>query len=386
MIKLKSRDPCFFLSTKGVDSTQLQDYLMLVKAVLASAVLATSIAADLALPSNVALQLMQGGKKHNGIQNAALLGPHLTNYGGPVIASVEVHPIFYGPVNYQSQLNAFYKGVVQSSWYDIMAQYNVYRGSAVDGILAIQTKSLLNDEKDIPALFFSLVKSGQINPNANTYYPIHFASGINITQGGSNSCQAFCAYHGTIDISSLNVGQKYLYYGVIPDQGGNCANGCGSNSIAVNNLFSVSSHELAEAVTDAAVGLATTNAAPMAWYDVTNGEIGDICNAQQGSTVGGNGVTYVIQTQWSNTANACVANSSNPPPTTTKATPTTTASPVTSPKASTSTKSVSTTSGAPSGPCSTFSATQCYNHQSYMCYYWANLNLTWQSQGTGHNC
>ncbi|KAI8608420.1 hypothetical protein BC830DRAFT_1155369 [Chytriomyces sp. MP71] len=375
---------------------------MLVKAVLAVTALAASVAADLALPSNVALQLMHGGKKHSGIQNAAPPGSHLTYYGGPVITNVEVHPIFYGAANYQSQLNAFYKGVVQSSWYDIMTQYNVYRGSAVDGFSVSQTKSSLDDVNDIQALLIGLVRSGQIKPNANTYYPIHFAPGISITQGGSNSCQVFCAYHGTIDISSLNVGTQYLYYGVMPDQGGSCAGGCGSNPSQVNNLFSVSSHELAEAATDAAVGLATTNGPPLAWYDATNGEIGDICNAQQGTTVGGDGVSYVIQTQWSNAANACVANSSNPPPTTSKVPPppssTTAKSKTTStlsimPPKTSSSKVVTTApvttgggSGVPSGPCSSFGATQCYNHQSYMCYYWTGLSLTWQSQGAGYTC
>ena len=46
---------------------------------------------------------------------------------------------------------------------------------------------------------------------------------------------------------------------------------------------------------------------PLAWYDRNNGEIGDICNGQQGTTVGGDGVTYVIQLEFSNAANNCVA-------------------------------------------------------------------------------
>lgn len=72
-------------------------------------------------------------------------------------------------------------------------------------------------------------------------------------------------------------------------------------------MDSVASHELIEAVTDPAVGLASTFAAPLAWYDRTNGEIGDICNGQQGTTVGGDGVTYTIQLEFSNAANNCVA-------------------------------------------------------------------------------
>ena len=64
--------------------------------------------------------------------------------------------------------------------------------------------------------------------------------------------------------------------------------------------------ELIEAVTDPAVGIATTFGPPLAWYDRTNGEIGDICNGQQGTTTG-NGRSYVIQLEFSNSANNCVA-------------------------------------------------------------------------------
>ncbi|HWZ43421.1 MAG TPA: hypothetical protein VNW97_08075, partial [Candidatus Saccharimonadales bacterium] len=72
-----------------------------------------------------------------------------------------------------------------------------------------------------------------------------------------------------------------------------------------NNYTSVASHELIEAVTDADVGIATTFAAPLAWMDMTNGEIGDICNGQQASFVA-NGTTYTVQLEFSNSANNCV--------------------------------------------------------------------------------
>ncbi|KAI8619134.1 hypothetical protein BC830DRAFT_824765 [Chytriomyces sp. MP71] len=314
-----------------------------VAAACATSALSAAVERD-AFPSKVHLQLMNIAKKHTGLQVDAPASAHLTNYGGPVIKNVQVNPIFYGAANYQTQLNSFYKGVVQSSWYDILAQYNVNRGSAVNGLAVSAAKNSLDDANDIQPFLINLVKTGKIQPNANTYFPIHFAPGISITQGGSGSCQVFCAYHGTIDISSLNVGTQYLYYGVMPDQGGSCAGGCGSDPSTVNNLFSVSSHELAEAATDAAVGVAANVGPPLAWYDQTNGEIGDICNAQQGTTVGGDGVTYVIQTQWSNSANACVA--SGPKPSVTTAKPSSSVVPTTSAKPSSSVKTSTTSARA----------------------------------------
>ncbi|KAJ3028955.1 UNVERIFIED_CONTAM: hypothetical protein HDU68_000482 [Siphonaria sp. JEL0065] len=318
---------------------------------------------------------------------AAPASAHLTYYGGPVIPNVQVQPIFYGAANYQSQTNAFYAGVTQSSWYDIMSQYNVGRGSASPGISVSQTKTSLDDVNDIQALLINLVKAGTIVPTANTYFPIHFAPGISITQGGQGSCQVFCAYHGTIDISSLNKGTKYLFYGVMPDQGGSCAGGCGSNSQTVNNMFSVASHELAEAVTDPGVGLATANASPLAWYDATNGEIGDICNAQQGTTMGGDGVTYVIQKQWSNSDGACVASGSGGGQTTT----TTTTKRITTTKGgvtTTTTKKGVTTTKASGGtsagaPCTSYGAWACSN--SLVCSYGAS-GLVWVQVGSVSSC
>jgi len=50
----------------------------------------------------------------------------------------------------------------------------------------------------------------------------------------------------------------------MPDQSSpGCAGRCGSNSQTVNNLFSVSSHELAETLTDPAIGINI-----MSWYYV----------------------------------------------------------------------------------------------------------------------
>ena len=40
------------------------------------------------------------------------------------------------------------------------------------------------------------------------------------------------------------------------------------------------------------------NAAPLAWYDPTNGEIGDICNAQQGQVSGSDSVSYTVQKEF----------------------------------------------------------------------------------------
>jgi hypothetical protein len=134
---------------------------------------------------------------------------------------------------------------------------------------------------------------------------IFFPPGKTITQGGSSSCVAggFCAYHGT---TSTLLNGKNVLYGVMPDmQSGLCSTGGCGNGGVFGNYTSVTSHELTEAITDADVGIATTFAPPLAWYDMVNGEIGDICNGQQG-TYTANGTAYTIQLEFSNAANNCV--------------------------------------------------------------------------------
>ena len=146
--------------------------------------------------------------------------------------------------------------------------------------------------------------------NDLTEYAIYFPPGANITDpGGAQSCVEFCAYHGTGTFNS-----KDLVYGIFPDvYTGGCSSGCGSSSLPFNNLTSVSSHELAEVVTDVAVGLAGGFAPPLAWYDAASGtgEIGDICNAQQASISTPQG-TYTIQKLWSNAEAACVSSGLHP--------------------------------------------------------------------------
>jgi subtilisin-like proprotein convertase family protein len=87
--------------------------------------------------------------------------------------------------------------------------------------------------------------------------------------------------------------------------GSGCDTGCGTGTPFANQQ-SVASHELIEAVTDPEIGLATVVGPPIAWYDSSFGEIGDICNAQQGTVVGGDGVTYTVQKEFSNSVNDCI--------------------------------------------------------------------------------
>jgi hypothetical protein len=234
--------------------------------------------------------------------NSAASAKTLTYYGGPVLTHVNVVPVYWNSsVAYRTNLNSFYASIVTSSIYtSLLPQYSaIGAGTVGTAFVGSKTAGSYTDAQ-VQAYLNTLFTAGSIPaPNASNYYPVHFPPSTSITASdGTRSCVTWCAYHGTYVRNGVNVN-----YGIIPDQGGSCAGGCGSNSQRVNNLTSVSSHELVEATTDPAVGLATTYAPPLAWYNATYGEIGDICNAQQ-ATLG----SYVVQKEWSNSKSSCTTN------------------------------------------------------------------------------
>jgi hypothetical protein len=270
---------------------------------------------------------------------AAPAGAHLSYFGGPVISNVQVVQILYGSGSYNAQvagtatpsMGNFFADLTgtNSGYVNLLTQYNTPASGGTNqtigngtfiGTFQIVPSAANNgstiDDSNIQAELLAQISAGHVPApttdaagNVNTLYMIYFPPGKTITQGGSSSCVGggFCAYHGTTSntFNSLNV-----LYGVHPDMqaGSGCSTGCGNSSV-FGNYTSVTSHELTEAITDADVGIATTFSPPLAWYDMTNGEIGDICNGQQGSYTA-NGTTYTIQLEFSNAANNCVL----PPP------------------------------------------------------------------------
>ncbi|HZS35577.1 MAG TPA: carbohydrate binding domain-containing protein [Polyangia bacterium] len=245
------------------------------------------------------------------VSSAVSSSPHLVYNGGPVLSSVNIQTVFWNSsVSNQSRLNAFYTAVTASAYFDWLSEYNtpsqtIGRGTFGGSVVASGATGNVTDGQ-IQSQVAALIDAGRVAaPTANSLYMVHFPPGAVISMSdGSRSCSTFCAYHSSFSHNGHNV-----YYGVLPDvASGGCQNGCGSNSDPFNNQTSVSSHEMIEAVTDADVGQGD-----VAWYDDNYGEIGDICNARQGSAAG-----YTVQLEWSNQAGACVDHRGNvtpPPPT-----------------------------------------------------------------------
>jgi hypothetical protein len=241
----------------------------------------------------------------------------------------------------QTTLPSFYSAITNSTFYDLLSEYatnvtpvgggsgtnqSIGRGNA-GGTFTIAPSQCntvapcVIDDTAIQAELVAQINGGHLpapeldnNGKDNTLYMVYFPVNVTITMQGSQSCVVFCAYHGTTT-GTFNSQSIDFGYGVFPDMGPTsaCSLGCGNATNHLDNTTSVSSHELAEAATDIDVGFATTFAPPLAWYDPNNnnGEIGDICNAQQ-ATVTAGGKNWVVQKQWSNALNACVAAGQHP--------------------------------------------------------------------------
>lgn len=260
----------------------------------------------------------------------------ITYFGGHVIPNAKVYAVFWSSgVNATTQagIGPFYQAITNSAWMDWLTEYSTDVGGGTSQIIGRGTYAgsititpatvphtcvagtngtpppgtICIWDTDIPTELDAQITAGNVPPpDANTLYMFHFPATYVIqsfdrSPGNiSDSCSQYCAYHGTYK----RTGYGSVYYGVLPDVGANgCQSGCGAGT-TFQNLTSVASHELGESITDAEVGLATSYASPLAWYDAgtnSQGEIGDMCNQVTDSLNALSGTSYMIQTLFSRT-------------------------------------------------------------------------------------
>ena len=227
--------------------------------------------------------------------------PSLQNHGGPVIGAVEVVPIYWGAAwasgpnaALATQLDGFFDFILTSAYIDLLHEYSTPTTEIKHG-QRLASARIANSEPGTVSGGVRQVTDGQIQTalqgwisnhtvpatTANTLYFVFLPPSVVSILGTDRSCQSFCGYHNHIG---------NVYYAVIPFA--DCA-GCVFQGQFLDTLTEVSSHELAEAITDPELN---------AWWETGAGdEIGDICNRQT-TRLGG----YLVQTEWSNAQNACV--------------------------------------------------------------------------------
>jgi hypothetical protein len=222
-------------------------------------------------------------------------------HGGSVLRAVQVVPIYWGAfwssgpgAQLAARLDDFFDVILVSSFMDLLAEYNtpamtigsgsrlpsVHVSATEPGTVRGGVRQIIDGQ--IQQALQGWLADGTIPPTTpNTLYFIYLPPNVVSVDGGAQSCSDYCGYHNHIN--------QTIFYALVPYL--DCP-GC-SFGVVLDSLTKVSSHELAEAVTDPALD---------GWWDTSSGEeIGDICNSAT-AHLGG----FLVQPQWSNAQAACV--------------------------------------------------------------------------------
>ncbi len=212
----------------------------------------------------------------------------ITFHSGTLLTNVQVTPVFYGtywstPTGQQqvANLDAYLAYLTNSPYMDLLAEYSVGHGSLSDnGIVdtSISGPSTAGDSR-IRTMLSTHINNGSIDaPNAQRLYIVYTPPDVVVRANGQNSLRDFAGYHDSFTVNGAAVN-----YAVVVSPVGN---GDLPSLTDFQTLTEVSSHELAESVTDPA---------GTGWYDTSSGdEIADVADGRDGTLNG-----YVVTSLWS---------------------------------------------------------------------------------------
>jgi hypothetical protein len=210
----------------------------------------------------------------------------VTYHGGGVLANVETQAVYLGS-DWQStatlhtqtgQFDQFLTTLVSGQYMDMLtnAGYGVGRGTstagAIDNISLNKTSGITDTaiQQDIQAM----ITAGTLQaPDANRLYIVYVEPGVVVHNGTDSSATTFLGYHDAFGGHTKTGGAADIHYAVIPyPDGVNISHVSQGFATAFDEQTAVTSHEVAEAVTDPNV-----NYKNLGWYDdQRNGEIGDL--------------------------------------------------------------------------------------------------------------
>ena len=210
----------------------------------------------------------------------------VTFHGGAVLKSVETQAVYLGSdwqntsslTTQTAQFDTYLNTLVSGQYMDMLtnAGYGVGRGTSttgsIDNISLSKTSGITDAsiQSDIQAM----ITSHQLQaPDANRLYVVFVEPGVVVYDGSSSSTNTFLGYHGAFGGKTASGAAADIHYAVLPYPGGvNPSPSSQGFSSAFDELTAVTSHEVAEAVTDPNV-----NYKALGWYDdQKNGEIGDL--------------------------------------------------------------------------------------------------------------
>lgn len=181
-----------------------------------------------------------------GSSSGPALLPDVADHGGPVMAHVQLVPIFYANDADATMLTSFSQWIVGSQWLtSVGAEYGVGTGSVPKVVQRADPAPAMIDDRDIIDLLYAGLADGSLprpaGGLADVLYMIWFPATTTITAGSDRSCDAFGGYH-----NSVRRGGVELSYAVIAA----CIDPLvdGLNDLEQREV--VASHELIEAATD----------------------------------------------------------------------------------------------------------------------------------------
>jgi hypothetical protein len=212
--------------------------------------------------------------------------PTVSFFGGNLLSQVQAQGLYLGnefssaPANAETAtLDAFLKDITGGPYMQALtrAGYNVGTGSAVAGAIdptSLTVGSTISDAF-IRARLQADVNSGLLRaPNANTLYVVYVEPdvAVDLGNGQGTTQQGILGYHTAFAAAN----GAAIRYAVVVSPGGAAHNSVlPEATTALDQLTAVTSHELAEAVTDPDVN-SNVNNGRLGWVDPQRGEIGDI--------------------------------------------------------------------------------------------------------------
>ena len=230
--------------------------------------------------------------------------PHLNDYGGPVLASPKVVPIFFANED-SSKITAvvdfFGKLPASSYWTSSASEYGVGTLTVVPAVMLTENAPTTIDDKGIESWLTNAIATSKVPANepSKTIYFLYYPNTTTVTFQGLQSCTGFGGYH------SETGGAAYAE-----------VNGCASYSArlapgesvtGIDESTGLGTHELFEAVTDpypkTKPAYGAIDQAHQAWTKfLYGGEIADTCEMQPGAFFKEPTLGYVVQRMYSNTA------------------------------------------------------------------------------------
>lgn len=258
----------------------------------------------------------------------------LTYYGGPVMRTTTLTPVFWNPEglglkypeNYEAEIDQFLQGIAADSgghedFFSLLTQYYEESGGKRAYVeYSVKTAALQTDNAKLPTgseecvdpypktsrkcvtdsgvqkQLSSFIESKGLPTGLGHEYIVFFPPGMDScfdAAGTECSGTAYCGYHGTL---LLKGGAEQVQYANIPDGADPQFGGCSTEYVIeprpeteISPAYataSVTSHEISESVTDPEVSNEV-----LSWYDVNEvetetegkvetepyGEVGDMC-------------------------------------------------------------------------------------------------------------